>query len=100
MVPAAMAVGTAAPRPGTRRPAPVFGRGLPHRRARIRVARHRRRRCGLRVRRIHAVEVAGGRAHHGAPLPGEHTLRCLHHQPRRQVGLPAPVPCLQIPAPV
>jgi hypothetical protein len=59
MVPAAMAVGAAAPRPGTRWPAAIVGRGLPHRRAHIHVARPRRRRLGLRVRRIHAAEAAG-----------------------------------------
>ncbi|CAD6343333.1 unnamed protein product [Miscanthus lutarioriparius] len=31
-----------------------------------------------------APEAAGGRARHRAPLPGEHALRRLHHQPRRQ----------------
>jgi hypothetical protein len=74
-----MVVGAAAPRPGTCRPAAVVGYGLPHRHARIRVARPRRRLRGLRIRRIHAVEAAGGRARHRAPLPGEHTLHRLHH---------------------
>ena len=95
----AVAVGAAARLAGPRRdrgPAAVVGRGLPHRRARLRVARPRRRRRGIRVRGLHAPEAAGGRARHRAPLPREHALRRLHHQPRRQVGLPV-VPWLPLP---
>jgi hypothetical protein len=67
-------------------PAAFLGRGVPYRRARLRGADPRRRRRGLRVRGGHTAEAAGRSARHRAPHPGEHALRRLHHQPRREVA--------------